>query len=255
MGDMHRLLIADSTEALGKQIAKQLKDDYLVELCHNGKQVLERIHAFEPDILLLDIMLTGADSLSLLRALQTSGRKTKVIAISRVINEYTVEQLTERGVCYILTKPCAVGLVVSHIREISFRLDHPGGEDWCPENETDGILLSLNFRMGPSRYNCVFEAVLLKYRSPNIKFMKELYIDVARVCGGNYQRVEKAIRDAIEDAYESGDKLLWALYFPPDEKRDKPCPNNEDFIARIVGCLKQRARIKKPYAPSIKKAQ
>ena len=267
---MHRILIADTTQTIGKALNKQLKNKFQIRLCHDGKKALELIRTYEPDILVLDTMLPGVDSLTLLRVLRTSARNTKVIAISRATNEYIVGQLMERGVSYVLTKPCAIGLVSAHICQMSFRLEHPDLEDWCIEIETDVILLSLGFRMGPSRYDCVFQAVIKKYENPTCS-MKELYIDVARICGGNFKRVEKAIRDAIEDAYENADRELWELYFPPSRKqnkqmqdhqdkdpngkRRKACPNNEDFIARIARCHVHRARIRKPIALWQEKAQ
>ena len=76
--------------------------------------------------------------------------------------------------------------------------------------------------------------------------MKELYVDVASCCGGGRQRVEKAIRDAVEDAYSNSDTSLWAMYFPYYSKREKPYPGNEDFVARIAGALIQIARVHAP---------
>mgnify|MGYP003308409777 CR=1 FL=1 len=251
---MHRLMIVDASSMFAQAVAKQLIDELHIQICERSDQAVEMIRTFDPDILLLDIMMPDLDGMRILHALRTSGRNTKVIALSFSANESVTARLAQYNVSSLLTRPCTVGMAVCQIREVLFRLERPDIKDWCLENETDGILLALGFHMGPSRYRCVYDAVLARYRNPDCS-MKELYIDVAKTCGGNYQRVEKAIRDAIEAAYDSGEKDLWSLYFSPNSKRDKPYPGNEDFIARVAGCLVQMTRIRKPCPYISEKAQ
>lgn len=242
---MYRVLIADPSELFGSSVEQHLQEDCCVCVCTEGNRILDAVRTFEPDVLLLDILFPDVSSLRILQTLQSTGVRVKIIAITRFIDEYTAVRLAQYGVHSLLTRPCKVGLVVNQIRQTLFALEHPDLQDWCLENEIDRILLDLSFRMGPARYQCVFEAIRARYFHIKCS-MKELYIDVAKRCGGNFRRVEKAIRDAVADAYEAGDKSVWAMYFPVDNKRDKPYPGNEDFIARIATCLIQRTRLKKP---------
>ena len=250
---MLRILVADTTQAIGKAIITKFGGEFEIQTCCDGDRTLDLIRTFQPEILVLDVMLPGVDGLSLLRGLRASGIGTKVIALSRVVHDYAVAQLMEQGVCCVLTKPCAMRLLFTHIRQLAFRIEHPDFTEWCVENEVDYILLSLGFRMGPNRYRCVAEGIMMRYETPDCS-MKQLYIDVARICGGNYSSVEKAIRNAIENAYLNGNPALWALYFSPDSKREKAYPSNEEFIARIVGCLVQKTRIKPPVVSQYMKA-
>ena len=127
-------------------------------------------------------------------------------------------------------------------------------EEGCVENEIEQTLLMLRFRRGPSRYRCVYEAILMRYNNPDCS-MKELYIDVAGICGGNHQRVEKAIRNAVADAYACSDKALWNYYFIKDPRRVKPYPSNEDFIASIAGYLTRQKRIEQRRIEEGRKAE
>lgn len=242
---MYRILIADSSELFSAFVEEHLRNECEVRICTYGNRVLDTVRMFEPDILLLDIQLRDYDSFRILQILQSAGIKVKVVAISACTDEYMSIMLSRYGVYRLLSRPSRIGLVVSQLRDMMFLLDHPNPLDWCLENEIDRILLDLSFRMGPARYQCVVEAIKARYANIECS-MKELYIDVAKQCGGNYRRVEKAIRDAIADAYESGESSVWAMYFPVDNKRDKPYPGNEDFIARIATCLIQKTRLKKP---------
>lgn len=240
---MHKLLIADSSTVLGEAISKELQKEYDIRICTDGKELPLLLRTFSPDILLFDIMLPDIDALSLLQAMHTSGNMPKVIALSRIINDYTLTQLQDRGVYCVLLKPCKPAVVIVHIRSVSVETRYLYADTLCVENEIDRMLVQLGFRMGPPRYRCVFEAILSRYENPH-SAMKEIYIDVAIRCGGSFRRVEKAIRDAIEDAYENGDNEIWLTYFPPYKKREKPYPNNEDFIARLANCITQKVRIK-----------
>ena len=242
---MFRLLIADSSDSMAKLIKKQLKDDFSVRISKDPNRVLEILREFEPDILLIDTMLCGQNTTSLLRMLRQIAQPTKMIVTTPVYNELLAVQLTQCGVSGVLMKPYSLGAVVTAIRDIALLLENGCPGDWNLENEIDRILLSLGFRMGPKRYSCVFESILARYHNGECS-MKELYIDVAKVCGGNYERVEKAVRDAIEDAYTRGEQRVWRMYFSKDRKREKPYPSNEEFIARIAACLTCLTRLKPP---------
>ena len=243
---MHRLLIADTSQSLGEAVTKELCNEFDIRICTNGGQLSELLRTFSPDILLLDIMLPDIDTFSLLQAMHMSANTPKVIALSKVVNEYTLTQLQDRGVYCVLPKPCKAALAVVNIRSVTNKVRHVYTDTLCIENEVDCLLVQLGFRMGPPRYRCVFEAILSRYKNPSCA-MKEIYIDVAVRCGGSFRRVEKAIRDAIEDAYENGNKEIWQTYFLPYKKREKPYPSNEDFIARMANCIRQKTRIQKLY--------
>ena len=242
---MLRLLIADGDEIFVGAVCKQLKNGYLIRTCHDGGETLGLIESFEPDIILLDTMLPVVDSICVLRSLRASGRTSKVLALSRSITDYALSQMQELGVSCVIPKPCTVGAVVSHIHSMGFQLEHPGLGGWCVENEIDNILLSLGFRLGPSRYFCTVQAILIKYQNLNAEMMKVVYPTVAKGCSGNVLQVEKAIRDAIKDAYKNGDKRLWRMYFLP-RRGNAPYPSNDEFISRIADCLIHKTRIKKP---------
>ena len=243
---MKRLLIADATGILGKHIKKQLNNEFIVKTCNDGNHALELIRKFDPDILLIDLELPNTDGISVLHAMRAAGLDTKVVAITGLADVYICAELTRLQVSNVYLKPCVLGAVISCIRNIA-NSDVGQNEDWCAENELDRILLSLNFQMGRGRYHMVHAAVLYMYDHPNCFMTKSLYPALAKQLTGTITQTEKAIRDAIKDAWKNGSRQMWYLYFQPGAIEDcNSCPSNEVFLARIANVLSQKKRLKKP---------
>ena len=238
---MQKLFMAHVENTFADAIIRQLKGAYEIELCNDTNVLLERIDSFDPEILLIDIALCGAEAFSVLHILRSTGRSMQIVVLSVCNQHYVLNSLSRLRVSSVFMKPCKPSALVSHIYEIS--AGDIANDAWHIESEADRILLQLGFRMGPSRYRCVYHSVLSRYRLPESYLTKELYPEVARICGGSAIRIEKAIRDAIGEAWRHGDKLAWRLYFPPMKGGIVDCPSNEVFISRIAAALHHRDRL------------
>lgn len=245
--EMQRVLIADTQLAVAEAIAKRLKGKFLVEICSEGEKVLELVAGFEPDILMLALDLPGCCGLDILQNLRASGRSTEVIVMLTATEPWIMKALASLGIRHALRKPFSIGSAAARVCAITSGVYAEEDPLWCPENEIDITLLNFGFQMGPGRYKCVCEGILLWYRAKGDMVSKQLYPEVARICGGSSTRVEKAIRDAIQDAWKHGDKSIWQLYFPPGKGGVMRCPSNEVFIARVARSLLQRQRMRRPY--------
>ena len=243
---MLRLLIADAEGIFGCALQKRLQGQYLVQLCRDGTQCLEKIGAFDPDIMLIDISLPGTDALTVIRTLRASGRNIQVVAISGYTGEYALSVLESLGVAYIFSKPCDLGAVIGCIRDISRQIQN--AEDWSLETEADRLLLSLGFPVGRAGYPYTIDALCIKYRDFHCSTTKELYPDLAKEFNSNAKQVEKAIRDVIHSAWENGNRSVWNLYFPPSANAQTRCPGNDEFLARMAKALMCKARLKLPLA-------
>ena len=246
---MQRLLIASGSGVLAAHLKKELASSFHIEASLDGDETLTLVHDFDPDILLLDTMLPGTDSFTLLHTLRASGRTTGVIVLSDLTDHLTVSRLNALDASYILPKPCSLNSIISNILDLSFRIQYPDTEDWHVDNEIDRILLSLNFRFGPSRSQIVHHAVRYRYDNPDSSYTKEVCPAVAKRCGGNGSQVDKAIRDAIRNAFRTGNKAIWQMYFQLQTESGIKLPGGDAFISRIARCLIQRARVKPPYEP------
>lgn len=241
---MKRILIADESRAFADGVAKQLKYDYMLKLCYDGKDVLRYAMEFDPDIIFIDLSLSNCDMIKVLHTLRTSGCMAQIVAISVNTSIQVQQILAGFGVLRVFPRPCAVENVVSFLHRIGSGL--PDLSMWCAETEIDSTLLYIGFQCGRSRYNCIYNAILLKYYGRGGDSVKYLYSEVRKLCGKkSIEVVEKAIRDAIRHAWDHGDHEVWDLYFPTCRKEG--CPSNEVFVERIAMALRNRERLKKPY--------
>ena len=247
---MQRILIADASRVFADGLAKQLKQDYMVTLCCDGKHILRRIREFNPDIILMDLALPNCDTISVLHTVSTSGSDAQLVAISTDTSIKVQQLLSGIGVIRVFPRPCSLENVISFLHRLASGL--PDLSRWCAETEIDSVLLYMGFQCGRSRYNCIYQAILLKYCGNGGDSAKYLYSEVRKLCGKkSIDVVEKAIRDAIGHAWIHGDRDVWKLYFPVCEKEG--CPSNEVFIGRMALALKNRERLKKPYCPDLYK--
>lgn len=236
---MHKLLIADSTGNFIKPIMQQLKSEYDILSCTDDRQLLLQIKKFAPDLLLLDLQLSGVGGMAALRSLRSAGLQTRVIAITPLSSPHILRELELLDVSYVHLTSVRPSAVISSICQISQYI-HDGdvSKIWDPAVEVDKILLDLGFCMGRGRYAVVRAAALYAYNHPNCFMTKCLYPDVAAMFQGTVTQIEKAIRDAIKSAWMQGGSHLWRMYLHGN-CGDK-CPSNEVFLAYIGYALRCR---------------
>ena len=96
--DRQKLLIADGTEDFRLALSEILQETYHVCSCQNGKEALALLRSFQPDVLVLDLMIPGLDGISLLQAASSEGICPMVLATTRVSNSYVLDSAYRLGV-------------------------------------------------------------------------------------------------------------------------------------------------------------
>ena len=231
-----KLLIADAGENLPQLLTKQLKNRF--EICRSidGPQTLEKVFHLKPDVLVLDLQLSQIDGLEVLRTIRAAGISIPVLVIGSVCSDWICAELAQLRVTAIFRKPCDCAALISRILAVAEELSSGKMPSCTPERLAHHMLLNLGFRMGFARYECVYLALLLKFQGECGGITKCLYPKAAKLCGGNTQQVEKAVRDAIKDAFKLGNSAVWQMYFPQEALC---CPSNEVFLARIAFAMKE----------------
>ena len=108
-----KLLIAEGTEDFRIALAETLRGAYTLRECDDGVTALELMASFQPEVVVLDLMLPGLDGLTLLQRAVAAQLHPIVLATTRFHNEYVVETAQELGVAYIMVKPCDVRAVAN----------------------------------------------------------------------------------------------------------------------------------------------
>lgn len=240
--DRLRVIVTDEDAFVAENLKQCLCDHFEVIVCTDSRQLMETIHIFDPDILLLDLYLPGNDAIELISAIRASGNTMEIVAVSRTYSVYIDELLKRLGVFRLIVKPHSKEVVLSAMCAAA----RMRGE--CDkELEIQNVLGSLGFQLGTNRTTCVTEGVLLWYRSDGDFSTKQLYLELAQRDNRTATGVEKAIRDAIHHAWNHSNRSLWKLYFSTYSVDNLHCPSNEVFIARMAQCLRTKEKLRLPY--------
>jgi len=233
-----KLLIADGTEDFRMALADILRGSYTLRTCEDGVTALELMHSFQPDIVVLDLMLPGLDGITLLQRAAAAELNPIVLATTRFYNDYVLRYIQELGVAYIMVKPCDVSAVVERVSDLEQRICLPMTAKPDPRAYVSNMLLALGVPTKLKGYGYLREAILLLAKDPTQSITKVLYPDVAAIYKKENLRidakhVERSIRSAIEHAWDRRDDVLWRLYFAAEESNLRR-PSNGTFIARLA---------------------
>lgn len=235
--DALKLLIADGNEEFRLALAQALRGAYYVRSCETGKEALELLHSYRPDVLVLDLMLPELDGISLLQSAVAAGIRPMVLATTPFLNDYVLDSAEKIGVGYMMRKPCDIRATVARIADLSQRLQPPSVSQPDPRTNVTNLLLSLGVPTKLHGYAYLREAILLMAKDPGQSITKELYPTVASLCGCEPKHVERSSRNAIAAAWRHRDDRIWQLYFQPGPDGIIPRPTNGAFISRLADSL------------------
>lgn len=231
---MLKLMIADTAEETRQLLADHLGAQCAVATCADGEAALQLLQTFVPDILVLDLMLPQVDGLSVLRQLRRLEMPTMVLVLLAVNSPFVQEQLQHLQVDYVLTKPCAYAALQDRVTDFMEKLqDAP----ICAQQENRMIsqmLLHMSFAPKLDGYSYLVDAIPLYAKDPSQAMTKELYVAVGALHSKAGPLVERAIRNAIDKAWQSGDPAVWRKYFPCGPDGTVPRPSNGSFITRMA---------------------
>ena len=235
-----KLLIVDGAEDFRAGLADALKGMYVVKTCADGQSALESARNFCPDLLILDLMISGMDGLSLVQLITQIRGKPLILATTRFLSDYVLEAASRIGIDYMVVKPCNIQALVGRLADL-VDSRNPGVQARPdPRVSVANLLLAMGFTTNNKGYTYLREAIPIYAEDPQQAITKELYPAVAKCCGGNGDQVERAVRTAIDRAWQRRDDQIWKLYFTPLPDGSMKKPSNAEFISRLAELLIRR---------------
>ena len=250
-----RVLAADPNREFCRQLSELFKaegDLELVGAAADGDEALQMAAELKPDLLLLELVLPKLDGLEVLRRLPETGASCQVIVLSGFVNGKVIAECSDCGADYFIPKPCDVQALIARIRQLSAGVARtPGvGFDFhrAPEQsrqdaDLEAVVTEIIHEIGvPAHikgYQYLREAIILTIRDMDMinAVTKVLYPEVAKRFGTTPSRVERAIRHAIEVAWDRGDVETLQKFFGYTVSGIKGKPTNSEFIAMIADHL------------------
>lgn len=227
------LLIADGSEEFCFDLSEALNDHFHVSHCCNGKQALGHLQNRKIDILVLDLMISELDGISILHTAASLGIKPVVLAMTRILTDYVAEESRILGIDYLMVKPCDYLAVADRVHDLSKRAEPSKPKKTDVRTYIAQQLSTLGVPANLKGYLYLQDSILLAYNRPDISLTKELYPTVGRAYNSTMQQVERSIRNAVNAAWEAKIDENWALYFSRNSEQQIPHPSNGFFISSL----------------------
>ena len=255
-----RVLIADASADFCKllnDIISAEEDMEAVGAAGDGVEALTLAAELRPDVILLDVVLPRLDGLSLLRRLPETAPGSRVIVLSGFFNDKVVADCSALGVDYFIPKPCDTSSLLTRIRQLvseqqskmpSEGIDCRAAQNVNPDGELEPLVTGVIHEIGvPAHikgYQYLREAIILTIKDMDMinAVTKVLYPEVAKKFNTTPSRVERAIRHAIEVAWDRGDIEVLQKFFGYTVSNIKGKPTNSEFIAMIADSLTLRRK-------------
>ena len=237
-----------------------------IEEASNGEDALLKIGRFHPDIAIVDIWLSRLDGIGVLRNAGTldfgTDRAPSFIIVSMVSNQNIFMEAMGAGADLCLLKPYDIGSLSEHVAELVRSRKKPysvsptateavraaaktAGEGPDIETQVTKIIHEIGVPAHIKGYQYLRTAILLTINDSDIinSVTKILYPSVAKKYQTTTSRVERAIRHAIEVAWDRGDVDTLNSYFGYTIQNNRGKPTNSEFIAMIANNLRLKYKL------------
>ncbi len=242
-----KVMLAEEGTSQGEKSACALRSQGfdVVLVPKNGNEVLKKLRTVSPDVLIMDTFMPHLDGLGVLKEMENMSDKPFVITVSGVDNQRLENELLNAGADYYMIKPFEINILAQRIRRLV--LDDGKNVKSLSKNRGDDleiVISEIMHQIGvPAHikgYQYLRQAIVLSIKDDEMMncVTKLLYPTVAKNFKTTPSRVERAIRHAIEVAWDRGDVDVLSSYFGYTIQNSKGKPTNSEFIAMIADKLK-----------------
>ena len=242
----HRTACSEKLSSLGYEIAGATG---------NPVTALEIIREKQPDVVLFDIVLSPIDGIAFLRSCGTLKNKPHMIAVSSIISDIVIKEAMQYGAEYYVIKPFDMEMLDERIRKICGNTSrnnmdkHMPSEQPAPavdlESQVTSLILEIGIPAHVKGYHYVRSAIIMAVENPDTinAVTKIVYPTIAKKYQTSSSRVERAIRHAIEVAWDRGDLDVLNSFFGYTVQNSRGKPTNSEFIAMIADNLRLKNRV------------
>lgn len=249
-----KVLVADDNREfceLLKEFINQQDDFILVGIANNGLEALEIINQQSPDVMVLDIIMPHLDGIGVLEKISTGsvGHKPKVIMLTAFGQESVTARAVELGADYYILKPFDFSVLGTRIRQLADGVAVAQYISTSKPRNLDVAVTNIIHEMGvPAHikgYHYLREAILCVINEVNLlgAVTKELYPMIAQKYQTTPSRVERAIRHAIELAWDRGNIEMMTKFFGYTINLERGKPTNSEFIAMVADKLRIESKV------------
>lgn len=262
-----KILIADDNKDFCDMLLHRLSqeaDMEVVATAADGTEAYQKIRQLLPDIALIDSFMPRLDGLGLLEKLNAEppAKRPVFILLSSLCHEKISQRAFEMGADYYMVKPFDMNSLISRIRQFqsaplsrpiaaastSVMMERPLAPEQSAyqlEAKVTAILHDIGVPAHIRGYHYMREAIIMAVNDMDVLnyITKELYPSIAKKCNTTPSRVERAIRHAIEVAWNRGKVDVIDQLFGYTVSKNKGKPTNSEFIALIADKLRLEQKV------------
>lgn len=234
------VILQDSDKTIKelKALFEETSEFLVVGTETNGQNGLELIKNFNPDFVVTELVLSGIDGLCVMDKIKEQNIKSNVIVLSAFSREDVISRATEKGAKYFMVKPYNFNILATRMKECFETV--PEKQQYRLKNSLDEKISKIFINVGiPPHikgYGYLREGVKMAVKNPEIinNITKKLYPMIGEKYETSASKVERAIRHAIEVAWNRGrieniNNILGVRAYVGAEK-----PTNGEFIALVA---------------------
>lgn len=236
------VLIANETQEDTKEISEKLTTDKMnVSSTANGREAINMLQNGTYDLLITDLVLAEIDGFEVIERAKELNKNMKIVVMTALSSDTFIKKATSLGVDYYMLKPISYDILYKRINDLfdenmqKMAISKADSEKEIEEKITN-IFITVGIPAHIKGYQFLREAIKLAMENPDIinSITKKLYPSIAKRYDTSASKVERAIRHAIEVAWNRGkieniNNIFGLTVYSNNEK-----PTNGEFIALVA---------------------
>ena len=267
MRESMKILVASKNQREERTIVfshmKQFEYE-LQEMSGSYEEIIKQIHIAKPDLIISSICLQGGDGISLLQECKKSEelKDTKIVFLTEVTAQPIIDLAYNEGVDYYFMynqDPKYIARILERILENHYQMKQQKKQqdgmtleqkqflfDSALENDVTKMIREIGIPAHIKGYQYIREGIMMSVKNPETLnyITKYLYPTIAKQYHTTTSSVERAIRHAIEVAWNRGKFDAMEELFGYSVNSGKGKPTNSEFIALIADKFRLEYRMK-----------
>ncbi len=248
---VQKIVILESNETFLSELKTCFDEKQEFNVCgisSSGSVGISLINQNKPDVVLLDTVLSGEDGFGVMKYVKENLPSCNVFVISNFSDDKLVSKAISRGARYYFVKPVAASTVCERVKEV---LEEQSSDYLVSAQPRDkrrvssldekisNIFISIGIPPHIKGYQYLREGIKMTIANPAIinNVTKELYPSIGEKYSTTASKVERAIRHAIEVAWNRGRIEAINAIFGVRVYIGSDRPTNSEFIALVADKL------------------
>lgn len=245
------LLSDDNPEFCSQLCAIMQSYGFEVILCQsNGQILLEKIIEHRPNVVIMNVFMPHMDAIAVIKSTQNSQQNPEPLFMVMINSENPLveRELVASGATYCFLRPFSIEMVAERIMQLCGHRQNSNVNPVSAKMDLELMVTEILHQIGvPAHikgYTYLRDSIMLAVNDSSVinAITKLLYPTIAKKNQTTSSRVERAIRHAIEVAWDRGDVDVLNSFFGYTIHNSRGKPTNSEFVAMIADKIRLRLK-------------